>query len=183
MALYAISFETIYPFVGDASAFNIIPAAVFGWFFKIRDGLLYGLISLPLNLVLFYSQGNSLSDQLMPTLVAGSAFALALAGMGVGWMKNLNNRTQRQSSELQEERKLLQKEIIKRTRAEERLTHEALHDPLTNLTNRRLLYNRIEHALAWSKRNPDNLSTLLYFDLTNLNLLMTPWGIRPVISY
>lgn len=168
IAFYSLSFQTLYPFVGDASAaFNVLPAAVFGWFFKIRGGFLYGLISFPLNLVLFYSQGNSLSSHLLPTFAASSAFALT--GMGVGWIKNLNTKIKIQSIKLQ-------REILRRTRAEERLTHEALHDPLTNLPNRRLLYNRIEHALAWNKRNPGNMSTLLYLDLNKFKSINDTLG-------
>ena len=45
------------------------------------------------------------------------------------------------------------------------MAHEALHDPLTDLPNRRLLFNRLEHAYAWNKRNPENLCAVLYLDL------------------
>lgn len=85
--------------------------------------------------------------------------------MGVGWVRILNDKIHHQSRELQAERKQLKEEILKRTRAEERLPHEALHDPLTNLPNRHLLYDRIEHALARSKRDPDIFSALLYLGL------------------
>ena len=41
---------------------------------------------------------------------------------------------------------------LARLRGEERMRHEAVHDPLTGLANRTLLRDRLEHALARSKR-------------------------------
>ena len=41
---------------------------------------------------------------------------------------------------------------LARLRGEERMRHEAVHDPLTGLANRTLLRDRLEHALARSER-------------------------------
>ena len=41
---------------------------------------------------------------------------------------------------------------LARLRDEERMRHEAVHDPLTGLANRTLLRDRLEHALARSER-------------------------------
>ena len=41
---------------------------------------------------------------------------------------------------------------LARLRTEDRMRHEALHDPLTGLANRTLLRDRLEHALARSAR-------------------------------
>ena len=46
---------------------------------------------------------------------------------------------------------------------EEQLTHMAFHDPLTDLANRALFRNRVEHALA--RRRPDGLVGALFIDL------------------
>jgi diguanylate cyclase (GGDEF)-like protein/PAS domain S-box-containing protein len=53
---------------------------------------------------------------------------------------------------------------LARLRSDERMRHDALHDPLTGLANRTLLRDRLEHALARSER--DGPSTgLLFLDL------------------
>jgi diguanylate cyclase (GGDEF)-like protein/PAS domain S-box-containing protein len=53
---------------------------------------------------------------------------------------------------------------LARLRTEERMRHEALHDPLTGLANRTLLRDRLEHALARSARE-DALTGVLFVDL------------------
>ncbi len=55
---------------------------------------------------------------------------------------------------------------VERKRAEEHLRFLAHHDPLTGLTNRSLLYDRLETALRSAVRNHDGLA-LLYLDLNN----------------
>jgi diguanylate cyclase (GGDEF)-like protein/PAS domain S-box-containing protein len=53
---------------------------------------------------------------------------------------------------------------LERLRDEERLRHEALHDPLTGLANRTLLRDRLEHALARSQRQA-GATAVLFIDL------------------
>ena len=53
---------------------------------------------------------------------------------------------------------------LARLRTEDRMRHEALHDPLTGLANRTLLRDRLEHALARSARE-DALTGVLFIDL------------------
>jgi diguanylate cyclase (GGDEF)-like protein/PAS domain S-box-containing protein len=51
-----------------------------------------------------------------------------------------------------------------RLRSDERMRHEALHDPLTGLANRTLLRDRLEHALARSARDGTETG-VLFIDL------------------
>jgi diguanylate cyclase (GGDEF)-like protein len=51
-----------------------------------------------------------------------------------------------------------------RRRADERIAHLAYHDPLTDLPNRALLHDRLDHAVAMSRREKRPL-TLLVLDL------------------
>ena len=53
---------------------------------------------------------------------------------------------------------------LARLRTEDRMRHEALHDPLTGLANRTLLRDRLEHALARSARE-DAMTGVLFIDL------------------
>lgn len=175
LILYALVFLAIYPSVGAAgAALTVIPAAVFGWFLGVRGGLLFGFLAAPVNMLLFQWVGNFEASGLIPNLLATSAIVLVSAG--IGWIKDLNQRVKQQAEALQAERTLLQEEIGRRVRAEERLTHEAFHDPLTNLPNRRFFLNRLEQALAWNKRNPDDLCAVLYLDLDRFKLINDSLG-------
>ncbi len=55
---------------------------------------------------------------------------------------------------------------LARLRDEERMRHEAVHDPLTGLANRTLLRDRLEHALARSERDT-SATAVLFVDLDN----------------
>jgi Amt family ammonium transporter len=56
-------------------------------------------------------------------------------------------------------------EVTERKRLEERLQHDALHDPLTGLPNRALFLDRLEQALERAKRRPDKLFAVMFLDL------------------
>jgi diguanylate cyclase (GGDEF)-like protein len=55
--------------------------------------------------------------------------------------------------------------VIERRRAQDRLVHDALHDPLTALGNRKLFLDRLEHFLLRSQRHPDFQFAVLFVDL------------------
>ncbi|HUA45310.1 MAG TPA: diguanylate cyclase [Solirubrobacteraceae bacterium] len=55
---------------------------------------------------------------------------------------------------------------LTRLRTEQRMRHEALHDPLTGLANRTLLRDRLEHAIARSERER-GATAVLFIDLDN----------------
>mgnify|MGYP000167714936 CR=1 FL=1 len=55
--------------------------------------------------------------------------------------------------------------VIERRRAQERLVHDALHDPLTQLGNRKLFLDRLDHFLVRSQRIPDYQFAVLFVDL------------------
>lgn len=55
-------------------------------------------------------------------------------------------------------------DIIERKRARDELTHLALHDPLTNLPNRAVFYDRLHQSILISRRNGAPLA-LLFLDL------------------
>jgi diguanylate cyclase (GGDEF)-like protein len=62
-------------------------------------------------------------------------------------------------------------DITPRRTAEERLRHDALHDPLTGLPNRALLLDRLEQILQRSRRDPSAGCAVLFMDLDRFKLV------------
>ena len=55
--------------------------------------------------------------------------------------------------------------VVERERAQARLMHEAMHDPLTQLGNRKLFLDRLEYLLQGSRRTPGRQFCVLFVDL------------------
>lgn len=66
-------------------------------------------------------------------------------------------------------------DISERKNAEEKINNLAFYDPLTHLPNRRLLYDRLEHALAYCARSGRE-GALLFIDLDNFKTLNDTLG-------
>lgn len=62
------------------------------------------------------------------------------------------------------------RDITERRKLEERLTHQALHDPLTGLPNRTLFLDRVAQAVARSKRRTSN-AAVMFLDLDRFKLI------------
>ncbi len=66
-------------------------------------------------------------------------------------------------------------DITERKKAEEATAHLALHDPLTNLPNRRLLADRLGHALSRTDREGTAVA-VLYLDLEGFKAVNDAFG-------
>jgi diguanylate cyclase (GGDEF)-like protein/PAS domain S-box-containing protein len=66
-------------------------------------------------------------------------------------------------------------DITERKRMEEALRHQALHDPLTDLPNRVLLLDRLEHAISMCERAGKSVSLLL-LDLNHFKEINDTFG-------
>ncbi len=64
---------------------------------------------------------------------------------------------------------------LARLRGEERMRHDAVHDPLTGLANRTLLRDRLQHALARSERE-GGATGVLFVDLDNFKQVNDAYG-------
>jgi len=176
MGLYIFGFLMLYPLSGPTVlALAFLPPAIGGWLLGAWGGLLCGIVSFPLTSFLLLLVGDTTSANNLSAAVMGGSSVL-LTGMVTGRIRELLDRLKKQAKELEQERTLLQEEVKRRIKAEEQLTHEALHDPLTDLPNRRLLVNRLEHAHAWNQRNPEKLCALLYLDLNRFKVINDTLG-------
>lgn len=67
------------------------------------------------------------------------------------------------------------RDTTERKALEEQLIHQAFHDPLTNLPNRALFMNRLEHALARAARHHQQIA-VLFLDLDRFKVINDSLG-------
>jgi diguanylate cyclase (GGDEF)-like protein/PAS domain S-box-containing protein len=67
------------------------------------------------------------------------------------------------------------RDVTARKDAEQQLAHQALHDSLTGLPNRRLLLDRVGQALARTERGSSDVAVFL-LDLDRFKLVNDSWG-------
>jgi diguanylate cyclase (GGDEF)-like protein/PAS domain S-box-containing protein len=81
----------------------------------------------------------------------------------VGLVFNIRDITERKEAERE------------RVALEEQLAHQAFHDPVTNLANRVLFKDRVDHALARQSRTREDLA-VLFLDLDNFKSINDTFG-------
>ncbi|MBI4772508.1 MAG: GAF domain-containing protein, partial [Chloroflexi bacterium] len=114
---YALAFVPAYRAAGAAGAsLTVVPVAVAVFFMGLHAGLLAGLVSVPLNILLFNLAGASgwqIIFQQWPGVIIG-----VVAGVGAGWVGDLLHQLREQSKEVAREREALQAQIAERQKAE-----------------------------------------------------------------
>lgn len=83
----------------------------------------------------------------------------------------LERRVEERTRELANANRKLRGQIAERERAEESLTHQALHDALTGLPNRTRLLDRMQHAMAAWQRDPQHGFAILFLDLDRFKVV------------
>jgi PAS domain S-box-containing protein len=71
---------------------------------------------------------------------------------------------------------IVNRDITERKRAEELLAHNAFHDGLTNLPNRALFLDRLQHALTLSKRHANYKFAVLLIDVDEFKVVNDSLG-------
>lgn len=84
---------------------------------------------------------------------------------------SLERRVEERTRELAEVNEKLLGQIAERLRAEQRLTHQAMHDGLTGLPNRLHLLDRLEDAIMRARHGDGELFAVLFLDLDRFKLV------------
>jgi PAS domain S-box-containing protein len=71
---------------------------------------------------------------------------------------------------------IVNRDITERKRAEDLLAHNAFHDSLTNLPNRVLFVDRLERAMAVSRRHTDFRFAVLFIDIDEFKVVNDSLG-------
>jgi len=71
---------------------------------------------------------------------------------------------------------IVNRDITERKHIEQQMEHNALHDELTDLPNRRLFLERLQHAMDYSERNPQFKFAVLVMDIGGLKIFNETMG-------
>ena len=145
----------------------LVVSALYTWTFlgPTTTGVIgVGLVAIYLLIELFAREGKSTQDQIV---VLSNAFFFVSANI-IGLLAvRIRERNLRA---LFLAKRALQEEISEREKMEDQVRQMAFYDLLTNLPNRRLLDDRLQQAMAASRRT-GRLGAVMFLDLDNFKPL------------
>ena len=131
--IYAIAFAPAYTAVGPiAGSLGVLPVALWAWVGRLRGGLLAGLLSVPVNAVLFASVGAEL------TMVARAwpGFLVeVMVGVTIGWLNDAVSVLEERAVRLEGERVALSAKVDEFEQVEDLMqTRDTLERAVTERT-------------------------------------------------
>jgi len=145
--------------------------------------------------VIFLSAQDDLQDKVKAFDVGGADFigkpfqveevlvrvknqlALQIANAEIRTLNEaLEQRVKERTSQIESANQVLKQEIFQRQQLEQKLRHDALHDSLTGLPNRKLLMQRVEKCLDNAIEDCCNRFAILFIDLDRFKIINDSLG-------
>jgi diguanylate cyclase (GGDEF)-like protein len=120
--------------------------------------------------LVFGELAGSFKPDTLVKSVPGDFFTLAVMLIATSFMSRVLSESLFQSN------REVKKELVERKRAEERLAYDALHDALTGLPNRTLLFDRLGQKIEHARRHPEDLFAVLFIDLDRFKVVNDSLG-------
>ena len=170
------------PLLPDTKAEAVIPLLI--------GELVYGALDVQSTIINAFSDWDvmildTIADQLaiavqnarLYTSIQQEVVERRRAEQGLQFAKEaLETQVKVRTAELSWANEQLQVELTERKRAEEQLVYTALHDPLTNLPNRVLFMDRLDHAMKRAARHKEFMFAVLFLDLDRFKVVNDSLG-------
>ena len=164
----------------DHSEESLITLLIWGLFPILLSSIILSvkatIILSSVNLLLIFSLPLFFKDITLSILIVPLIFYSVYPTMITILTHHRNIMEKFRRNEIKKINKRLQFELNERKKIEEKLAYSAMHDPLTNLPNRTLFMDRLTHAKAYSRRNPDYTFAVCFIDLDRFKVINDSLG-------
>jgi len=173
LAIFLIGWGEPRGVLGGTFDFLIIPLWLGSLFIELKKlpylivGELVGLLVFPL-----VAPQVTLND----ILIGPFSFVVATSILLIIITQHRNLMEKDRLLEVSQSKEQLQVELTERKRAEEQLVYRALHDPLTDLPNRVLFMDRLQHVMERAKRHKNYMYAVLFLDLDRFKVVNDSLG-------